>query len=239
MVGFAEVLEEAYGTMSDEDLCHYLQIIAQNGLKISNIIDEMLLLAGVRQTEVEIEPLDMASIVAEAQRRLAGMVEEHQPDITMPSEWPAAMGYAPWIEEVWVNYLSNGIKYGGRPPQLTLGAKKLPDGMILFWIQDNGPGLTPEDQARLFTPFTQLKRIRSNGHGLGLSIVQRIVSKLNGSVGVVSQAGNGSVFTFTLPGKTTSDSRETAQQSAANVIRGRSPVGEHLTLAEQPSGNSD
>ena len=237
MVGFAEVLEEAYGTMSDEDLRHYLQVIAQNGLKISNIIDEMLLLAGVRQTEVEIEPLDMASIVAEAQRRLVGMVEEHQPEITVPAEWPAAMGYAPWIEEVWVNYLSNGIKYGGRPPQLTLGAKKLPDGMILFWIQDNGPGLTPEDQARLFTPFTQLKRIHSNGHGLGLSIVQRIVSKLNGRVGVVSQAGHGSIFTFTLPGKTIPDSGVTAHQSTANEIYGRPPVGEQLLLANQPSGN--
>jgi signal transduction histidine kinase len=178
----------------------------------------------------------MANIVAEAQRRLTDMVDEHQPKITMPAEWPVAMGYAPWIEEVWVNYISNGIKYGGRPPQLTLGAKKLPDGMILFWIQDNGPGLTPEDQARLFTPFTQLKRIRSNGHGLGLSIVQRIVSKLNGRVGVVSEAGHGSIFAFALPGKTSPDSGATAQQSTANVNCDRLPVGEHLLLANQPSG---
>jgi two-component system sensor histidine kinase/response regulator len=80
-----------------------------------------------------------------------------------------------------------------------LGAKLLPDGMICFWIQDNGDGLTPEEQARLFTPFTQLNRIRANGHGLGLSIVRRIVEKLEGQVGVVSQPGRGSVFTFTLP----------------------------------------
>jgi signal transduction histidine kinase len=110
------------------------------------------------------------------------------------------VGYAPWVEEVWVNYLSNGIKYGGQPAQLQLGATSLPDGMIRFWIKDNGQGLTPEDQAQLFTPFTQLGHVRTNGHGLGLSIVQRIIKRLNGQVGVTSQVGVGSTFTFTLPG---------------------------------------
>jgi two-component system sensor histidine kinase/response regulator len=71
--------------------------------------------------------------------------------------------------------------------------------MVRFWIRDNGPGLTPEEQAQLFTPFTQLSRVRANGHGLGLSIVQRIVKKLNGQAGVVSQVDGGSVFFFTLP----------------------------------------
>jgi PAS domain S-box-containing protein len=199
IVGFSEVLRTDYATMEDEELQHYLQIVARSGLKISSIIDELLLLAGVRQMDVELEPLDMASIVAEAQERLGHMVEIHQTEITLPSHWPLAMGYAPWVEEVWVNYLSNGIKYGGQPPHLTLGAKELPDGTICFWIRDNGPGLSPEDQARLFTPFTQLNKIRANGHGLGLSIVQRIVNKLDGRVGVVSQVGRGSIFTFTLP----------------------------------------
>jgi PAS domain S-box-containing protein len=199
MVGFSEVLHKDHTEVSDEELSNYLQIIAQNGRRTSNIINELLLLAGVRQMEVAAEPLDMTSIVAQAQQRLSYLISQHQTEITLPAQWPTAAGYGPWVEEVWVNYLSNGIKYGGRPPRLRLGAKLLPDGMICFWIQDNGDGLTPEEQARLFTPFTQLNRIRANGHGLGLSIVRRIVEKLEGQVGVVSQPGRGSVFTFTLP----------------------------------------
>ena len=71
-----------------------------------------------------------------------------------------------------------------------------------FWLRDNGPGLTAEQRARLFTPFTRLDRVRANGHGLGLSIVRRIVDKLGGQAAVESEGipGRGCVFSFTLPG---------------------------------------
>jgi PAS domain S-box-containing protein len=199
-VGFAEVLARGHADMTNEELQHYLQIIVHNGRRMGNIIDELLLLASVRRNEVDMKPLDMASIVTEAQERLSQLIEDYQAEITLPTEWPIALGHGPWIQEVWANYLSNGIKYGGQPPKLDLGAKLLPDGKACFWIRDNGSGLTPEDQAKLFRPFTQLDRVRANGHGLGLSIVQRIVEKLNGKVGVASQVGRGSIFSFTLPG---------------------------------------
>jgi signal transduction histidine kinase len=123
------------------------------------------------------------------------------------------LGYAPWVEEVWANYLSNGCKYGGTPsaaPRLELGGDLLPilpagdgqDGsMVRFWVHDSGDGLTSEQQNRLFTPFTRLDQARARGHGLGLSIVRRIVEKLGGQVGVESNGapGQGSTFYFTLP----------------------------------------
>jgi two-component system sensor histidine kinase/response regulator len=71
--------------------------------------------------------------------------------------------------------------------------------MARFWVQDNGPGLSTEAQARLFTPFTRLDQVHVQGHGLGLSIVRRIVEKLGGQVGVESRPGQGSRFYFTLP----------------------------------------
>jgi signal transduction histidine kinase len=130
------------------------------------------------------------------------MVEQSHAEIVGPeaSAWPVALGYAPWVEEVWINYLSNALKYGGRPPRIELGAKAQPDEMTRFWVRDNGPGIPPEAQARLFTPFTRLDQVRAKGHGLGLSIVRRIVEKLGGQVSVESQVGQGSVFSFTLPG---------------------------------------
>jgi len=72
--------------------------------------------------------------------------------------------------------------------------------MVRFWVRDNGPGIAPDDQARLFAPFTRLDQARAEGHGLGLSIVRRIVEKLNGQVGLESELGRGSLFFFTLPG---------------------------------------
>lgn len=111
-----------------------------------------------------------------------------------------AMGYSPWVEEVWVNYLSNALKYGGQPPRIELGATEQ-EGMVRFWVRDYGPGIAPEDQTRLFTPFTRLDQVTTKGHGLGLSVVQRIMDKLDGRAGVESDGvpGEGSLFYFELP----------------------------------------
>jgi signal transduction histidine kinase len=200
MLGFARTLPDTWTAISVEEVQEYLQIIANTGAKMENIIDELLLLASVRKEEVETAPLDMGSIVAQARQRLSYLIWEYQAKIVMLGAWPSALGYAPWIEEVWVNYISNAIKYGGQPPRVELGAKKHADGTVRFWVSDNGPGIPPEDQARLFTPFTQLHQVRAEGHGLGLSIVQRVMDKLDGQVGVESQVGGGSCFFFVLPG---------------------------------------
>ena len=201
-LGYAEVLALDYAKMSDAQRQQSLQTIVHAGHKMNNIIDELLLLAEVRKVQVGALPLDMAKIVSEAQLRLADLVEQSHARIILPEAcaWPVALGYAPWVEEVWVNYLNNALKYGGQPPRVELGATAQPDGMVRFWVRDNGPGLASEDQARLFIPFTRLNQVRVKGHGLGLSIVQRIVEKLGGRVGVESQIGRGSRFFFTLPG---------------------------------------
>jgi len=200
IIGFAGVLEEHNATMPDEERKKHLSAIVRNGHKMSNIIDELLVLAEVRKAETRPEPLEMASIVAEALQRLAHVIEERQAEIILPDTWPVPLGYPLWVEEVWVNYLSNAIKYGGQPPRVELGATAQADGYVCFWVRDNGDGIPPEKRAHLFTAFTRLDRTRAQGHGLGLSIVRRIVEKLGGQVGVESEMGRGSVFTFTLPG---------------------------------------
>lgn len=201
IIGFADVLADSYTILPADQLEEALRKIAHTGRKLNTIIDELMLLAGLHKQEVVPQPLAMSSIVNEALQRLANLIEEHSTQISRPDEaaWPVALGYAPWIEEVWANYLSNAIKYGGRPPRLELGATVQADSTVRFWVRDNGSGLSPEDQARLFTPFTRLDQVQVRGHGLGLSIVRRIVEKLGGAVGVESQVGQGSTFFFTLP----------------------------------------
>ncbi len=203
IVGFSGVLEKRLDHMSDEEIGYYLNIIGRSGRKMDNIIDELLLLASMRKLEdAKRMPLAMADIVAEAQGRLVDAIVERHAEIVLPTIWPVALGYAPWVEEVWVNYISNAIKYGGAPPCVELGAtpsSRSNDTSVRFWVRDNGQGLTPEEQARLFTLFTRLDSVRAKGHGLGLSIVRRIVEKLGGEVGVESDLGIGSTFWFTLP----------------------------------------
>ncbi len=192
-------LMQAYAPNLDEEMRELLQIGIRASRKMSSIIHELLLLATVRKEAVQMAPLNMAKVVDQALSRLSQMVDQYQPQLIMPDRWPLAQGYAPWIEEVWANYLSNGLKYGGQPPCLELGATPQADGMIRFWVRDNGLGLSPEAQASLFTEFTRLNPVRAEGHGLGLSIVRRIMNKLGGQCGVESILGQGSMFYFTLP----------------------------------------
>jgi signal transduction histidine kinase len=175
-----------------------LQHIFNSSKKMIGIVDALLLLASVSKEEIELNPLNMGDIIQQVQQRLAAMLEECQGEIITPDKWPIVVGYAPWIEEVWINYLSNGLKYGGNPPHLEIGVTKN-QKTIRFWVRDNGSGLNQESLAKLFTPFTRLHKTKAEGHGLGLSIVQRIISRFGGEVGVESQPGKGSVFYFTLP----------------------------------------
>jgi PAS domain S-box-containing protein len=201
VLGYATVLMENFVSMSPQELQRHLRAIAASGRRMSNIIDELLLLAGVRRREtVELIPLNMGRIVEDVLARLTYLVEKSEAEVVLPENWPRAMGYAPWVEEIWVNYISNGIQYGGDPPRVELGGERQNDGTVRFWVEDNGQGLSEEEQSHLFAPFTQLHQVRVNGHGLGLSIVHRIVQKLGGEVGVESELGQGSVFWFTLPG---------------------------------------
>jgi signal transduction histidine kinase len=200
IIGYSMMLYEDLKSIPPADIEQYVGIIAHTGQKVNNIINELLLLSSVRKMdEVHVSPMTMADVVAEAQERLRDMIESSGAVVTSPETWPAALGYAAWVEEVWTNYISNAIKYGGTPPHVDLGATVQPDGMIRFWVKDNGRGLTPAEQARLFTEFARLQQVRAEGHGLGLSIVRRIVKKLGGTVGVEVTPEQGCEFYFTLP----------------------------------------
>lgn len=202
--GNAQLLLHDYATLSDGERQRHVKIIEQTGRRIGTIIDELLLLSRLRKSEVETSPLDMMRIVAESISRLADNIRAARAEIVWPdsSAWPRALGHGPWVEEVWTNYLSNALKYGATPPaapRIELGAALQPDGMVHCWVRDHGRGLTPEEQASLFIPFTRLDQVRLTGHGLGLSIVRHIVEKLGGQVGLESQVGQGSTFFFALP----------------------------------------
>ena len=185
--------------LTPQELKESLQQIRSTAYELNGIIDSLLLFAEVDKVQAPLEPLDMLEVLSKVQNRLSSMIMECKARIKIPKILPNAIGYAPWIEEVWANYISNAVKHGGQPPEVELGASALPDGMLRFWTRDNGPGLPPDAQAQLFTPFSQLCRLRDTGHGLGLSITLQIVEKLGGQVGVESEVGQGSLFYFTLP----------------------------------------
>lgn len=201
IVGFADILKQNRTRISEDEVDNMLQYLVDSAFKMRDIIDSLLLLARVGMESVETVPINMNAVLQEVIERLQPMISKYDAQITMSHQWPLVEGYQPWVEEVWANYISNGLKYGGTPPHLQLGATTYPRKnatAVKFWIRDNGDGLTQQQQKNLFQPFTRMHKTKAAGHGLGLSIVERIVDKLGGTVGVECAEGAGSLFYFTL-----------------------------------------
>ena len=199
IAGYTRYLIDDLDAIASDELVDVLGRIERTSEHTVRIVNELLLLASVRKGDVKMVPVDMGPIVQGALDRLNAMIGEHHAVITVPARWPVVLGHALWIEELWANYISNAMKYGGRPPQVEVGADLLEGSHVRFWVRDNGPGITAAQQQKIFAEFSRLEGARGEGHGLGLSIVKRIADRLDGVVGMTSEMGQGSVFFFTLP----------------------------------------
>jgi PAS domain S-box-containing protein len=199
----SEVIHEAITEGHTDVLVEFSELIKESAQKAIHITQELLILATVNHQEIEKGPLEMAQIFFRAKGQLKDLIAGRQVHISEPDGWPVAVGYANWVEEIWTNYLTNAVKYGGTPPEISVGAEPAITGMVRFWIKDNGNGILPENQHKLFKKYTRLSPEKAEGYGLGLSIVKRIIEKLDGTAGVESsgEEGKGSLFWFELPAK--------------------------------------
>lgn len=204
ITGFSGLLKDGYHELHKDTIFNYLDKIIKSADKTNQIINSLLLFANVRKSDVKTEKINMAYIVNESLLRLTQPIEKSNAEIILPATWPTALGNVLWIEEVWVNYIINAIKYGGNPPKIEIGYNiektvSKQNKMVRFWINDNGSGISTVDKKLLFKKFERLDQANTQGHGLGLSIVKRIINKLDGQVGLESEKENGSLFYFTLP----------------------------------------
>jgi len=200
VIGLTEFIKDDIQNQNNEQAFELLDLLNQQGHKMLKIVDELLLLSRIRREDLKLEAIDMHAIVNEAISRLKLQCEVRGATFELPDSWPVVKGHPQWIEEVWANLISNGIKYGGTPPHMVLGYEKVTNEKYRFWIHDNGTGLSSGMSEKLFVDFERLDRQNIEGHGLGLSIMKRIIEKLGGQVWVTSEniPGKGCIFSFTL-----------------------------------------
>ncbi len=197
LVGTAETLEEARALGPE---------LEEEAVRIDATLEHLLLLThnGGRPPR---DLLDTGRVVASARSRLTLPLE-----VELPAEWPKAVGYEPWVEEVWFNLLDNAARHGGASPRARIEARTT-DGWARFALIDNGPGLHGRDQLRAFGPFVRLSAAKA-GDGLGLAVVRRLVERMGGGVRVSSNREAGARFEFMLPG-------DSAVQSPAHFVEHR------------------
>lgn len=200
IVGRSQILSAMGDTLTPQQTQDSVSSIHRTAVKMTNIINALLLLASIRRTEeVHTSAIDLKRIAQEACERVSHHAQAANASIEFVGNWLPAVGFDQWVEEVWVNYISNAIKYGGTPPQIEIGCASLGNGYNKYWVRDYGAGIAIEHQASLFVQFSRINPTSSDGHGLGLSIVKRIIERLRGEVGYENAADGGGVFWFSLP----------------------------------------
>jgi two-component system, sensor histidine kinase and response regulator len=176
-----------------------LERLIRAASKSTDIVESLLMLAHTPPEGGFRDHVDMRYALERARHRLEQRIAESAASIEAPEVWPFAIGYPPWVEEIWVQYLDNALRHGGRPPRIELGFA--PEGEeIRFWVRDNGAGLDDQARRQLFAPVNGGTSHTTTGAGVGLHIVTAVIDRLGGRVGVEpSASGTGSCFYFTLP----------------------------------------
>lgn len=201
LIGFAHLVKDADRDDLLENSGLYADKILELGYKMVGMIESLLLFVHLRSAEEVLTTVAMGPVVQAALARFHDLIGERNIDISVMDDLPPATGHAPWLEEVFANLIGNAVKYVGKDnpdPRVVIRARR-EEGMVRYEVEDNGVGIAAEDIDKLFEMFTRLHPKEGSGFGLGLSIVRRIITRLNGQIGVESAPGKGSIFWFTLP----------------------------------------
>lgn len=196
--GYAEMIGEYDLPVAGRAHLDMIQVTIE---RMGRMIEQLLLLAQLRDASETAVPLAPRPILYAALARFTPRIEGRGLLVWIEPDLLPVMGHASWLEEVFANLISNAIKYiGGDNPEPVIRIRsQLLNGMVRYEIIDNGLGVDPEYQGKIFDLFARFHREEAAGTGMGLAIVQRIIQKLGGQVGVESTPGQGSTFWFTLP----------------------------------------
>lgn len=198
LIGLSELLIDSENEINEDERKDFLKKIAEGGRSMSNVIKEMLIFATLKKEDVNIMPVDMETIIDNTIKRLRFQIAEAKVQIKIQENIPNCFGYSPWVEEIWFNYLSNAIKYGGPSPIIEIGFEETDTNSNKYFVKDQGGGINNDLVSIIFQENNIIKDKYSIGSGLGLTIVKNIVEKLDGSVDVESEPGKGAKFSFTL-----------------------------------------
>jgi len=193
----------------DAQVRDYLDLVAQENVRLSRMIDNFLTFSRMERNKqaFERERLAVADLVAEAVDAVAARFEgtDCRLDADVADGLPPVIGDRDALVTVLVNLLDNAHKYTGPDKHVHLSARAA-DGQVVLEVRDNGIGLSRREAKHVFDRFYQVDQTlsrKAGGCGLGLSIVQFIVTAHAGEVSVSSRAGEGSTFVVRIPGEGT------------------------------------
>ena len=199
ITGVSRMAREALGRGDLTAADSLLAAISRQSESSTDLVTSLLQLARSAEGAVERRPVHTDALVREVADLLAGATTSAPQVVTIAGELPDLQADPALVRQVFANLLANGIKFSGSAaqPRVEVGATPSPEG-IVFHVRDNGVGFTEAQVRELFVPFRRLHADRFEGHGIGLTIVRRIVERHGGRLWAEGSPGEGATFYFTL-----------------------------------------
>ncbi|QLD90087.1 MEDS domain-containing protein [Natronomonas salina] len=199
VTSYLRLLEGRYGDELDEEAEEFIDFAVDGADRMREMIDGLLEYSRVETRGDPFEPVAVEDVFDDVLADLQFQIEESGAEITV-DDLPRVEGDASQLRQVIQNLLENAIRYSGdTPPRIRVDATRRGREWVVS-VRDDGIGIDPEDQDRVFTVFDRLhSREEYEGTGIGLALCQRIVERHGGDIWVESEPGEGSTFSFTLP----------------------------------------
>ncbi|NTW77369.1 MAG: heavy metal translocating P-type ATPase, partial [Syntrophaceae bacterium] len=198
--GFAGILQEDYSASLDAEGNRVLMVIKDNAKKMGVLIDDLLTFSRLNRQEIKFSAINMKDLAVSVYNELVPEEARGEIDFRIQNI-PDAKGDATAIKQVWVNLIGNAIKFSSKRQKriIEIGCDTINNENIYF-VKDNGVGFDMTYSDKLFGVFQRLHTTEEfEGTGVGLAIVQRIITRLNGRVWAEGRINEGAAFYFTLP----------------------------------------
>ncbi len=195
MQGFSEAIMEDYGDKLDLRGKDYLERIQNAAKKLDRLIQDLLVYTRISRQDIPLEALDLDKVVRDIIEN-DDALKPPAASIRIDGTLPKILGRDTALNQVVVNLLGNAVKFvpTGAVPQIRIWSEDLGNRMRL-WVEDNGLGIQPRDQERIFNMFVQVNDASTyGGTGVGLAIVKKAMQTMHGTAGVESADGAGSRF---------------------------------------------
>ena len=199
--GYARLAIEDFSARIDDNGRRLLKVIGDEAKRMSRLIDDLLAFSRISRQQTEPVTIEMHAMAQEVFNELSKAEPGRNVQFDLQT-LPPAQGTPAMVRQVWVNLISNALKFTGKRPDATIeiGAQLGADGVWVYHVKDNGAGFDMRHVDKLFGVFQRLHNQPDfEGTGVGLALVQRLLQRHGGRIWAEAEVDKGARFYFTLP----------------------------------------